>query len=484
MKRLRKLEAWLTSLVLTYQDPKQRPRRNFSNLTSLAPPSQLYAISMRRDGADFTVILLTHESNVPNCTTRAVELGDLEELAEFAEGADEFFKTSTVKRQAYPELKQFIFPELRAGAEACIQLSDWLRRQPKNPPLGLGVTNQGQSILQTEHPGAFWNVVRKGKLPPVREFLIALSERRLRTKAVSPANGSAPAQQPADLPQLQIYGAFHEPALYFGPAVFPSIRQMILNQLVIPSMTRFIVATGYVGGVPTCLSNDGLLVAFSADKRTALSAINQVFAALSRAGVPSFAASSGELLTISGFNLLTGAVGSSQSAVIPRNEPDHWFEPRRLRNSYCLPWESAAAAIKIAHACAMGETTAVLSLRLYDAFTLLGRESVSEAFVVAWSVIEAVVQREFESFWVASGRSKKKLADMDWTASQQVDLLVAIGRIDPRHADEIHRLRKARNKVVHELRDATPDEAKSCIRVAYGEARLPSLDHLSPLRVL
>lgn len=489
MKRLRKLEAWLKDVILTYQNSAIRPRRRFTNLTSLQSPTQMSGVCARHSDHLTGVLLVTHEPALPNAKAKVLQLASLSELADFSEYADEFFGTAEITPKRSPDLANFIRPEFRVGSRLCIQLANRIRQDHSSLLLNVGFQIGGQSNLLDENGAAIWDWKLKGPLPQPREVLVSLSiartqDRKIQKMATKLSKSKKDPKN--DLPKLQIYGAFHEPAIWFGSPVFLTAKQRILDEPRFPEDDRFVLATGRVDNVPVSLTNDGLLVAFDADIARALNVINQIFAVLSRSGVPSFAVTQGELIKISRFNLLSGQIQSSQSAVIPRNAPDNWISLETQLNSLALslPNYAAKAAIESAERCASDDASSVISLRLYDALTLFRRESLSEAFVVAWSVIEAIMQRQFEDYWSAQGRSKSKIQDMDWKAGQQIDLLLATERIDSRQARDMHTLRKVRNKIVHELRDATKEEVTNCLETAHQYASLESLPNLEMKQVL
>jgi hypothetical protein len=96
---------------------------------------------------------------------------------------------------------------------------------------------------------------------------------------------------------------------------------------------------------------------------------------------------------------------------------------------------------------------------------------------VAWSLIESYLQSAFNAIWGSVGYSNSRIKEMagDWTASHGIDLLVAVGRLSLDEAKELHGLRKLRNKIVHDLRDATQEDATRCLTKAADLLQLPCL---------
>ena len=71
---------------------------------------------------------------------------------------------------------------------------------------------------------------------------------------------------------------------------------------------------------------------------------------------------------------------------------------------------------------------------------------------------------------------------MDWTASQQIDLLIAVGNLPTTLGKQIHKLRKRRNDIIHDLQEATRQEAVDCITVAAQTNPLPELTEPPQIR--
>jgi hypothetical protein len=214
--------------------------------------------------------------------------------------------------------------------------------------------------------------------------------------------------------------------------------------------------------------------------------MNQVFAVLSRSNVESTAVSDFELLEVTQFDAESGDIKGSRSAVTPRNRLLGMPGTEKLAEvSLRLPEEAMEPLLALADQCSGDRDQAAASLRLLSAGTLFRRESYTEAFVTAWSLIETSIARDFKTLWASQGRSKTSIRELDWTASQQIDLLLAVGILDRRLGEQIHALRKRRNDIVHELADATKEETLRCIEVAAVRTPLPAFSvALRPQAVL
>jgi len=281
------------------------------------------------------------------------------------------------------------------------------------------------------------------------------------------------------------YAAFTEPLVWFGPPPYPSPADTILERLWLPGHTQRLVHRARVGDVDTLVYNNGLILAATDDRRAARSTINQVFGVMSRSGVVSFALPDLELIEVSQLNAESAEIGGYHSAVTPRNRllAVHSLD-RPTQLSYFLPEDVVAPLLDLADRCVRHDDMAVASLRLLSALTLHYRQFYTEAFVTAWSLVETAIERDFEAFWLERGRSKKAVREMDWRASQKIDLMIAVGGLDSALGEQIHRQRKRRNAIVHDLRDATEEEARECISVAVALTPLPTFPEVLKPRIV
>lgn len=455
-------------MIECYQDIRRRPRRRFSNLTRLARPTQMYAISVKGMPVDTMTVIVTHRPDAPNGEARAFALESLAELGDFAETADRLIGTDRIemeKRLDFP----LVTPEYRPAENACVTMANQIRPpRMASQERFVGAQMNGQMLLQSAPPGAYWWIRHRGKLPEARAFLAQVGEKRKpRGYAAQAVAESVPA--PINVEPAPVYGAFSDPRLWIGDPPFRTARERILDT---PSFVRqegIFMSGGAVAGVPTYVYSNGLVLAASTNQVKARWVINQVFAALSRSGVPSFTVSDEELVTVSRFDPWKAKISGSSSAVVPRNK-----QLGILRDAVptdivlVMPGTVVPAILHCADECSRHTRLAILSLRRLDAFTLFHRRWFSETFVLSWSLIEAAIDDQFQQFWRGRDASKKKIDEMlnDWTASQKIDLLSATDVVDADTWRTLHTLRKVRNDIVHSLREATESEASECLRAA------------------
>ncbi len=475
LRRARSLESWLGGLIAAYQDRNVRPRhRTFSNLTHLRKPTQMYAMSVRHGNGHLSAIVLAHRKQEPNGVCRAVSLDNLEELAKFSGSADDYFGTRDIVRDdQLPDV--IVVPETGVAAQALLLLAASLRSHLQPPTISPGTFRVDQQrMLQTVPPGALWLTTYRKPLPSHREVLVALGRppRRAPKAAVS-------APQPSPLPSsdsAEAFAAYAEPTVWFGQPPFPSTKERILSRATIWSIDEPLLHRGTIAGVETFVYNGGRVLAATKDASAAQATINQVFAVLDRSGVASQAVPLLELVSIGGFNRSDGTSKTSKATVTPRNRLLGMRDSDGIgaQTSLQLPEDVLKPLLELADACAQDHDMAQQSLRLLSATSLLRGGSHTEAFVSGWTLVERYLQRGFESFWAAQGRSGKAIKDMDWTAAQQADLLLAVGVLLPKVSAKVHALRKRRNAIVHDLQSASEAEATECIGVAAQLNPLPA----------
>jgi len=321
-----------------------------------------------------------------------------------------------------------------------------------------------------------------GKLPDPAMFMRDLGRAPpAKTKKTRKAKND---QTVVELVKTPAFGAYNEPITWFGDPAFPSYAQLILAA---PRRTEdTLIAEGSLAGIGTYVYSTGLVVVLSPDRRNARDLINLCFAVLARSGIPALALPDSELIGISDFDAESGAVRSSTSIVTPRNRLAGIPAEQRVTDySFAVPAPVAEGVLTVADQCASNEGLRELSLRHFDAVTLAIRENYSEAFVVGWSLIESYLQSGFSKIWIDAGLAKGRIREMtrDWTSSQKIDLLLSNGAITKGDSDVLHGLRRTRNNIVHDLRQATKEETEGCLEKAEALTGLPRLEGIEPKRV-
>ena len=375
-RRARGLEAWLRELMAAYQDWRHRPRnREYSNLARMPRPTQMYAIALKHGSSYDAVVLVTHRKDVRNGRALAIKVDSLEELARFSEVADDFFGTAALQRS--DDLAgRILLPQTGVAQQACTALAQAWRDCQRLPQPPRGSFQVGmQQLVQIVPPAALWQVVYRPPLPRARRALLALGTQR-RPRTVTATSSPVPTERRATPQGAVAYAAFCQPLLWFGSPPCPSPQDRILGRPWFPERDQRLLHRRLVGHVDTLVYNTGLILAVADDRHVARSTINQVFGALSRSGVGMLAVSDFELIEVHDVDVESGALRSYHGALTPRNRLlDMPTRDRSPRISYCLSEEVVAPLVDLADCCARDRDGAVASLRLLNAATLLGRQS-------------------------------------------------------------------------------------------------------------
>ena len=473
--RLRRLETWLRKVIKCFQDNDARPKLEFGNLSDLSAPTQFSGIAIRDKDFYRVALLVTHLANRPNGQVIVVSVPSLADLANFAPAADALFGTTDLRHEYQELIEKWGDPQRGIGENQCIALADWIRREVTMQPPAPGAAANSRMMIQTLPQAAAWRLTCRGKLQEPLDFIATLGSPRP-GKASSKKSRRAPTVA-APAAKVAGVGAYNEPMVWFGQPPFPSAADVILGR------PKFIhddprVATGCVDGVQAYVYRSGLTVMLTVDRSAARSRLNQFFAVLSRSGVPALSLPDSELVQISDLDAESGAVRASNMTVTRRNRLGGPPSESSITDESFVVKESVASeALLVADNCASDLRLREFSLRSFDAVTLATRESYTEAFVVGWSVIESHLQSVFNETWAAVGLSNNRIKEMegDWTASHNIDLLLAVGRVTPKDAADLHRLRKKRNKIVHDLHEAAKEDAERCLERAAELVQLPSL---------
>jgi hypothetical protein len=396
-------------------------------------------------------------------------------VAEFAETANAEFGTTEMKHE-YLELltSKFADPMRGVGEDVCIALSHRVRTQPHAPPPPKGVTANERSIVQTVPPGAIWMVTFRNPTPDPMSFLASMSS----TLPAVEAGMKKPKEEATPPPPTMTpaIGAYGEPVVWFGDPPFPSVADIILGRLRFHKDAQLV--KGKIGGFEAHVYNSGLVVVLTTDRKLGRSILNQFFAVLSRSGVESFSVPDSDLIEVSDIDSLSGDIRGSSMVLTPRNRLARPPVERSIVDqSLVIDASVAKDALAIADTCASNARLAELSLRCFDAFTLARRENYTESFVVGWSIIESHLQSLFIDTLTTAGLSKTRIDSIarDWAASQIIDLCLAVGRLTKETASSLHKLRKTRNRIVHDLAEARLDETELCLNQVGQLVKLPAL---------
>ena len=456
-------------LIRAYQDESVRPRRRYSNLEDLADPTQLYVVVIR-ESASIAAVLMCHETTRPNGHVQVLVVRSLKELADAATKVSSGFGPQ--EWEISDSTSHFWERRITPVHSVLLRLSQahraHLSREQVSPFQILNKT----IVNMAPRSGASWQIRLGEELPSATTFLEALGRDIVEV-----------GKEPTDKveyhePPTVAFGAYAEPTVWIGKPPFPSVEDLILERPWMPDLTRSLVHQAPVGGVPTMVFSDGFVVAISDDAVTSRGTINQVFAAFSRCGVRVMAVPGFELIEVKRVDADADET-TYQSAVLSRR--NRLVDPRGTgagvdEPSWVVSTDVIPDVLSFADVCAKDTGLRKEALRLLSVDTLLARGHLSEAFVMAWTLLETALHQRFVALWVRLGRKRSDINTIkrDWSMAQSVDLLRATGDLEEELAERLHLIRRARNKVVHELADATEGDVERCIQILNEVIELPS----------
>jgi len=448
----------------------------YSNLESFDEPTQVYAISLGVAGGFVSIVDVVHDPTRATGVTEAFVAEGIDDLTSSLDARSAEFAASRLP-------VQYEFPELAPSYSYTEELA-----------LGLSVGKNYESLLATA-PDGEWQVVSRTVVQtvPNGSRMVVIRKPPLPTPSVvlEMLGGSIIAEaQPPTTPSLQLVpvleaalAAYADPPVRFGEPPFPSASDLLrgtTRERHLQTIDDDIICRGEVGGVELLVSRKCRVVARTTDRIAGRAAINQFMAVLGRSGLSQLAVNDDDLLEVSNLDPESGQMGSwNGRALLERNDRFGLsFRSPRYTNCYLVSAEEAQVVLRAASDCAASTVDSVRSLRLFDAVTLFYRGHATEAFIVAWSIIEDWVEDKFMSYWRSKSRPNRRIREslLNWTAAQRIDLLLAGGVVEPHDFGVIDDLRSRRNKVVHDLQTASDEDAKVCVNTAVMLCRLPSAD--------
>jgi hypothetical protein len=105
-----------------------------------------------------------------------------------------------------------------------------------------------------------------------------------------------------------------------------------------------------------------------------------------------------------------------------------------------------------------------------DGYALHYRGAYKGAYVYGWTIIETIIDQLWEEFVTTlkiSSDDKSNLKESNhWTAYHKIEMLFALEKIDLTNRNFLTKLRRKRNKVIHDREKVDWDEAFGCLRLA------------------
>lgn len=226
------------------------------------------------------------------------------------------------------------------------------------------------------------------------------------------------------------------------------------------------------------LFSDGRLVCNFKNDLEALDFMNHFYAVISRSGLPSHELPDSEMIQAT-IDISSGEISGGTFQVSSRNKFYHLINSNEIGDlSFVIDKKIVEKLIDIAIKDFEDPESSELALRLLSAQTLYWNGHLSESFLSAWSIVERWTEIQFKNFWGDRGKSIKQIKDMtkSWTASMEIDLLLATDLIKEDSANQIHKMRGIRNKIVHDLKRPTKEQSEEMLNLAISFSPLSKVD--------
>ncbi len=263
----------------------------------------------------------------------------------------------------------------------------------------------------------------------------------------------------------------------FGTYIFPFLwlvkspeltLQQKLKGIIYPFEVRKIVKEFEVLGSRVVLFNDGFVFVEAKSKRLALKVVNLFMASMLLNGIPVYACREADLASAS---LGKGGRFSTVGAEYWSMRLKGLFSPEVLMERISalelgvertVGVDELERVIDTLRRLSAKDRVATLSVALLKTFTYLRMGDLREAFVNGWAVVEYHITMLWESLLEGlDSERKKKLRDSNYmNLDRIIEVLNLFNKIDDETYRWLLRLKKTRNKVIHELKEPSKNEVE------------------------
>ncbi|MBA7556273.1 hypothetical protein ES705_48973 [subsurface metagenome] len=119
---------------------------------------------------------------------------------------------------------------------------------------------------------------------------------------------------------------------------------------------------------------------------------------------------------------------------------------------------------------------------LIDSYTHLMKWELNESFILSWVLIEQYLNHIWNSLLDSKNISyerKKKLRSREFTAYVKVNFLALLGILEEEEYRDINKIRKKRNKLMHEIEFTNIKDASSAYKLAFAYVKKRVSNYLS-----
>jgi len=266
------------------------------------------------------------------------------------------------------------------------------------------------------------------------------------------------------------------PFLWIGEPPKLTLQQR-LRGIVFPSELRKIVQEVEISSVKTLIFNDGLIFAQTENKKLALKIINLIATSMLINGISVFVSRELDLIeaTFNRAGYFTHMRGKTLSSRV-----EVAFKPEELQErilSVKIGGESIVnenkflKVIKTVKKLSMNEELSTLAIALLEAYTYLVTGSYREAFVCGWGIIEYYIGMLWDNLIKerTDEHRRNKLKDPNYiNIDHTIEILSLLDLISKDKYENLMRLKRIRNKVIHKLYEPSAKEAEELYNMAFN----------------
>jgi hypothetical protein len=244
-----------------------------------------------------------------------------------------------------------------------------------------------------------------------------------------------------------------------------------------PLMRKILMTCDIQNGDRVMVTDDGFICLFNDNDEQVIKILNTVFASARLFwGVSLDILRIGELCNFewipnSGFIRIVGYAFVERNIFsLQRDKNNETFEEWKNKLRKLVRRDEMIQIIKFAYWILQNNDLHMDLILLFDGYTLYHRGAFTASYLYGWMMIETFLSKTWKEYIESLDRPK---ADKDalsnynsWTTYNQIEILSAVNKMEPRDRDVLNQLRQKRNSIVHYRKDVDYKNAYYCLNVA------------------
>lgn len=271
----------------------------------------------------------------------------------------------------------------------------------------------------------------------------------------------------------EYYGTYIYPPVWIGDMPENSLR----NQILMPPMKDFIQKfdTKYNDKV-VIVESDGFIAVIDEDKDTSIDILNEIMASALICGYNIFSVKESEILRLH-IDIETNSITWRGFSYFSASNSSKLHEYRQklsidsgLQDRSNISEDELLRIIKQSAIIFKDESLKNLLIFFLESFTFLNTSEYSASFILSWTIIEIYLSglwnRKIKNKGINTSQKKNLTSKMLWPISQKINVFTLMKMITDDEYKTFEKLRKKRNKIIHEGEKCSKDYAKQCLDTA------------------